>query len=134
MTKKLTQEELEQAWKQMEEERKADYQRAASACRYLRETLHLGEYGVSILSNCDTLKVSPKPHSYTLCVSYRSGKEERRLFDSETEIPLLENLVAKLTATSGIRQLPKEGWERRVFEIDTPFGTYKVRLEHIDDG
>lgn len=132
MTRKFTQEELEDAWKQMKEERKADYTKAALACKHLRAALNLGKYCVSLLSGYENCHVSPKPHLYTLCIGFRTGKEESAFFDSETEIPLLENLVTKLTTTSGIRQLPNESFGRLIFEVDTPSGKYDVRLEHID--
>lgn len=129
---KFTQAELEAAYRQMREEREEDYTRADLARQYLLSQLDLDPLYLVNSDSPSNIKISPYPKEYSFSALFLPEGETPH-HDSEKDAPTHNDLVALLNAIPGTRRLPKEGFGTSVFEVETPQGRYKVRLESILD-
>ena len=108
----FSQQQLEDAYAQMQQERDAEYQNASQAADWLKQQLNMNPCNCWVNSLGKTLP-SPFPSQFTLQLV------------CETYGPFNCDYAAKLNAMPAVRQLsPTE------YEVDTPFGTFKVGFRY----
>lgn len=121
---KFTQTELEEAYKQMQEERQQDNDRAKKALDWVKKALAMDRCTARIGSNGSYL--SPYPIEFVL------------IFTHETYGPYKEDYIkilgtmpwATATPTAWISGFtPLEAW----YKVTTPFGDYSLTFEYFDN-
>jgi hypothetical protein len=114
----FTQQELEAAYQQMQQERLADATQADRAAEWLKQQLGLSRcsvHGSNMGCWGQFSSVSPYKQIYNLRLVH------------ETYGPYQEDYVALLD------KMPSVTKTGDVYEVDTPFGRYKIVFEYFDN-
>jgi hypothetical protein len=117
---KFTQQQLEEAYQQMQDERQAESATAYKAAEWLKQNLGIGmsrcNCHVSNRSHYNWSAISPFPSEYSLILVYETyGPHLNDYFDVLDNLPFI-------TKNDG-----------DVYEAATPFGKYKIEFEYFDN-